>query len=157
MKRRIITPAAKRGLYVDKDEFQMLVAHQLAGFLIAAEEWRDVYQANLITGGPHWDSQMKYLQSVGFALGDHVKMMAKGYDLYGETSEASPYEHVKLLVIGAYSLAYPTKALSGYAKLGDRQAAVYVRVQLDMPPLEPLQRWVPSARLQLKRVWKNTL
>lgn len=142
MKRLIRTPSVKAAATIAKDEHTKLVASQIADFMLECEQWKKTIHIDML---PQARAQVTYLYFVNLAIGDHVM-------LKGENEDIVRFEHVRLQVVGAASFALPSLARSQY-----NYPRVYVRVELDMPPLQRLSRWVPAERLQRKTHWKDIL
>lgn len=144
MKRVIRTPGVKLEAEKAKDAFAQLVASQVADFILTAEQWKGIVDNDML---PAMSAQMQYLAHANLAFGDHVMLLTP-------LPDRGRYEHVRLQVCGAVSFALPGVSRSSY-NYQRGHARVYVRVELDMPPLQRLSRWLPGERLQRKTNWKN--
>lgn len=145
MKRVIRTPGVKLEAEKAKDAFAQLVASQVADFILTAEQWKGIVDNDML---PAVSAQVTYLAHANLALGDHVMLLTP-------LPDHDRYEHVRLQVCGAVSFALPGVGGSGQYSYRVARARVYVRVELDMPPLQRLSRWLPGERLQRKTNWKN--
>lgn len=144
MKRIIRTPGFKLEASKARDQFVQLVASQVADFILTAEQWKGIVDVDML---PAMSAQMQYLAHANLAFGDHVMLLTP-------LPDRDRYEHVRLQVCGAVSFALPGVARSAY-NYSRGHARVYVRVELDMPPLRRLSRWLPGERLQRKTNWKE--
>ena len=145
MKRKILTPDAKVYRITEQERHNQLVVQQVAHFLEAVKLWNN---SDLFAGDklPAFSAQQLYLAAANLSFGQYVQFLPDAIDC--------SYEHVRLKVCGAYSIALPGVNRSSSFNISRGHARVYVHVELDLPPLKPVQRWVPAETLRPKLAWK---
>jgi hypothetical protein len=145
MKRRIVTPDAKRRIEEDKHEHNRLVVMQVQNLNLVAQQWVGIVTKD---NTPAFQAQRTYLRHVGFQFGDTVQFyIDKDYEAF---------RHVRLMVAGAASFALPGAAHSAY-NTSRGHARVYVLVELAVPPLKPTHWWVPAENLKRQNTWTEIL